>query len=130
MLERSGVKSSELHSEILKVRVRKEIDERVIENIFMSANGGFPNADKVSSDLCVSVRTFNRYLKNSGTSYRKLRDQVRRKKATDLLLTTKLPIRTVADHLGYSDPSNFTKAFKRWFGMTPNQYRRANRTKN
>ncbi len=80
--------------------------------------------------LKVSVRTLERRLKNSGTSYSALVDQVRYETACRLLATSNTNLAEVAAAIGYADPSSFSRAFARWSGMQPKVYRRARRELN
>jgi AraC-like DNA-binding protein len=57
------------------------------------------------------------------TSYQSLLDEVRREIALDYLRTSPLSVEQIAQLVGYSDASNFRKAFKGWMGQTPSQYR-------
>jgi AraC-like DNA-binding protein len=65
-----------------------------------------------------------RRLKRGGTSYGTIRDGVRRTLATDYLANSSLSISRIAYRLGYQDPSNFGRAFRGWFGMSPGNYRK------
>jgi AraC-like DNA-binding protein len=77
----------------------------------------------VAAELGYSERGLRRQLDRSGTSYRKLVDQVRSQRAKDRLLNTVLPIKTIADELGFESASNFGRSFKRWTGKTPRAFR-------
>jgi AraC-like DNA-binding protein len=73
--------------------------------------------------LGLSERSLRRQLNQSGTSYKKIEDQVRSARAKELLAVIGLPVSTVAYDLGFSDPSNFARTFKRWSGQSPQDYR-------
>jgi AraC-like DNA-binding protein len=77
----------------------------------------------VAVALGYSERGLRRQLERSGTSYRKLVDEVRTQRARDMLATTALPIQTIAYMLGFETPSNFARSFKRWTGTTPKDFR-------
>lgn len=72
----------------------------------------------------MSARSLKRRLMEDGTSFRKLSMEVRRQKAIELLRDDRLTIADIADKLGFSDPSSFSQAFKRWHGVAPGFYRR------
>lgn len=116
-----------MNIEVSEIRHRRIIDLPVLENALMEREGKMPSAAALASQLCLSLRTFNRYLKKSGVSYRDVRDQVQKNKATYYLLETDRTIQEIAYTLGYADPSNFTKAFKIWFGVLPREYRKRHR---
>lgn len=73
--------------------------------------------------LGYSERGLRRQLERSGTSYRKLVEQLLERRARELLANTSQPIHIIAHELGYETPSNFARSFKRWTGMTPRAYR-------
>ena len=81
----------------------------------------------VARHLHLSPRTLHRRLAQEGTSYRALRDAVRREQALQLLEKTTQSIAEIAAALGYSEPSAFFRAFVGWTGMAPTVYRNRNR---
>jgi AraC-like DNA-binding protein len=80
--------------------------------------------EQVAGKLHMSMATLNRKLKQEHTSYQHLKDELRQQQARHMLRTNDLTIDQIAEQLGYSDASNFTKAFKAWTGMPPSVYRR------
>ena len=85
-------------------------------------------ADRVAALLALHVRTLHRRLRADGTSFRALADEVRHEIARQLLGDTALDVADVAAALGYADASAFRRAFHRWTGRTPTQWRRQRRT--
>lgn len=81
--------------------------------------------EQTASHLGMSPRTLRRRLTELGTSYQMLIEQLRRGRAVELLLRTTLSVEQIAEALGYQDPSNFGRAFRRWTGLSPRQYREA-----
>lgn len=73
--------------------------------------------------LSLSPRTLRRYLAAAGTSFRRVCLEVRMELAKDYLANTQLTVQEIAYQLGYSQPNNFYRAFKRFFGQTPEQLR-------
>lgn len=73
--------------------------------------------------LLLSQRTLQRRLQEEGTSYQQLLDDTRRELAEQYLGQVDLTLLEVAYLLGFADPSNFFRAFRRWFGETPGEYR-------
>jgi AraC-like DNA-binding protein len=73
--------------------------------------------------LGLSVRTLNRRLAEQATSVGALRDEVRRDTACQLLAQGGKPVGEVGRLLGYSEPAAFTRAFRRWTGLGPAQWR-------
>lgn len=77
----------------------------------------------VAEALEISERSLQRHLTLQHTSFRHLLDQALQEEAQHLLKTTSLTIAQVAHMLGFNDSSNFSRAFKRWFKCSPNEYR-------
>ena len=77
----------------------------------------------VAAELGQSERGLRRQLDRSGTSYRKLVDQVREARARALLSGSTHPIKAIAGALGFDSSSNFARSFKRWTGLTPKAFR-------
>lgn len=71
----------------------------------------------------LSARTLHRRLDEVGTSYRDIINAVRSRLAIEFLGRTDLSVDQIAKRTGFSDVSNFRKAFKRWTGQTTSHYR-------
>jgi AraC-like DNA-binding protein len=71
----------------------------------------------------VSARTLQRRLADDGLSYSRLLDRLRFRASLPLLNEAGNSLTNIAYDLGYSDPAHFTRAFRRWSGMTPSAYR-------
>lgn len=84
-----------------------------------------PTMDVLAAELGVSVRTLRRRLADEGTDYETVVDEIREALAEALLATTTLTVAEVSERLGYSEPSAFARAFRRWKAMSPNEYRRS-----
>ena len=85
----------------------------------------FPTLEQVAGHLNISPRTLQRRLKEEGCIYKELIDQLRKDFAISYLKNRDLNINDIAYLLSYADASAFTRAFKRWTGKTPNEYRSA-----
>jgi len=77
----------------------------------------------VADALHLSPRTLRRRLAELGTSFQMILEQLRRGRAVELLLHSGLSVEQIASELGYLDPSNFGRAFRRWTGQSPREYR-------
>lgn len=84
---------------------------------------GFPSLTELSDLRGVSPRTLKRQLAEYGTSFQVLLDELRRDRALSMLEDESMPIERIAKELGYADPSNFNRAFKRWMGVAPSAFR-------
>ena len=77
--------------------------------------------------LSMHPRTLNRRLKERDTTFRSLIADTRYEISTQLLAESKTSILRISTILGYADASVFTRAFRRWSGMSPNSWRTQNR---
>ena len=84
--------------------------------------------DELARHFSMHQRTLNRRLKDSGTSFRELYAEARHQTARQLLCDTRSSIENIASLLGYSDGTAFNRAFPRWEGVPPAQWRRRSRT--
>ncbi len=82
-----------------------------------------PTQAEVANQFCMSIRTLRRRLKALGTSYQDLVDSVNESRAVKFLKETDWPIDEISNFLGYSEQTNFNRAFKRWTGSTPASFR-------
>lgn len=82
-----------------------------------------PDLARMAERLAVSPRTLKRHLQQAGLTYRRLQDDALYREASKQLADRRKRISDVAFALGYSDVANFSRAFKRWSGQTPRQYR-------
>lgn len=85
--------------------------------------GSVPGLDDVAKELAMSRRNLQRTLRESGTSYQALLDEVRRDLAIRHLANPSTSAGQVGFLLGFSEPSAFHRAFKRWTGKSPTQFR-------
>ncbi|WP_158891186.1 helix-turn-helix domain-containing protein [Amycolatopsis anabasis] len=84
-----------------------------------------PSAEAIAARLILSPPTFRRRLHQEGTSYAAIRDTLLRELAVTALTEEGQTVRQVAARLGYSEPSAFRRAFRRWTGLSPNAFRPA-----
>lgn len=80
----------------------------------------------LARQLHIHERTLNRRLQEEGTSFRRELDTIRYEMARHFLVESAMPIARIARALNYADVSAFSRAFKRWAGMTPAQWRMHN----
>jgi len=83
---------------------------------------------EVAHRIGIHPRTLNRRLKDLGTSFMEIRENIRRSTACNLLRSTGMSISEVAATLGYSDSSSFNHAFQRWNNMSPSVWRKQHMT--
>ena len=87
--------------------------------------GGSVDVGSVADLLGMPVRSMQRRLSDHATSFSILLDQARRSLAPTLLAEPESNVEQVGFRLGYSEPTAFIRAFKKWYGVTPGSYRRA-----
>src|SRR5690554_38620 len=109
-------------------RALKELEEDAgfacrVRRVIEASHPFPPKLARVASTLFVSERTLKRRLQEEDASFQSLVDQVRLERARDLLGSTAMNLSQIADALGYADAANFTRAFKRWTGLSPSHYR-------
>lgn len=98
--------------------------EEALRHAVLAAGGRPPGLAALAAQRHMAPRTLMRRLGESGTSYRRIVDDVRRQLAMDYLRHTRLPLAVVAERLGFSDTSNFSRAFRAWFGRSPGSFRK------
>jgi AraC-like DNA-binding protein len=86
-------------------------------------NGRYPDLETVAERVHLSERTLKRKLAALGIGFAELLDEVRRRDALRLLEDPARAIDDVALRVGYADPANFTRAFRKWTGETPSAWR-------
>lgn len=93
--------------------------ERVVRQKLDSRNP----VSKIARALGMSERTLRRRLAESGVSFQSILDGVRKNRALELLANQNMPVEQIAFAVGFSDPHNFRRAFRRWTGATPGALR-------
>jgi len=110
-----------------KLLIQMDIGDDLVSricHILLSTPGDFPNLSAVAGNLSIGTRTLRRRLKELGTSYQKILDDVKKELAIEYLQTTSLSVQEISDLLGYSEVTNFRRAFVKWAALSPYQYRR------
>lgn len=124
MADQATANMAEQQCEEILIRMGpKEGIAAKVRRILLSSPGSFLPVDEVASHLATSTRTLSRSLQDMGTSYQRILDEVRKEMAIEYLRNSNLPIEEIAALIGYSDPSNFRKAFRRWTSHAPSYYR-------
>jgi AraC-like DNA-binding protein len=83
----------------------------------------WPRLETVAAELHQSANTLRRHLAAEGASYQGLKDALRRDAAIHLLTGSRLSVEAIAARLGYEDASAFHRAFRKWLGTQPGEYR-------
>ncbi len=88
---------------------------------------GRPSLKQVSDLLGLPPRTLQFRLHEEGTFFQRVFDQIRLENACTRLESDTMPVAQIASELGYLGAAAFSKSFKRWTGVSPRAYRKANR---
>jgi AraC-like DNA-binding protein len=94
-----------------------------VRHFLLASPGNLVNADRAARHFRMGARTLRRRLAMEQTSYQSILDEVRRRIAIDYLSTTALSTQEIAELLGFSEATNFRRAFLRWTERTPASYR-------
>ena len=94
-----------------------------VRQLLAAAPEGAHNASSVASQLHMSTRTLHRQLQEEGTSLQALKDEVRQRRAMELLQRSNRPIKQVAEAVGFASEKSFMRAFKGWTGVSPAGFR-------
>lgn len=93
-----------------------------VRRVLLEERNGFPSLNVVARMFNLTPRTLHRRLLEEGSSYSDVVDEVRRMLALEHLKAGILSLQEIAYALGYTDQSNFRRAFKRWESVAPSEY--------
>jgi AraC-like DNA-binding protein len=102
---------------------RQNIQARVRDVLRHRLSLGEPSQEDIAESLGMSVRTLQRKLGDSGTTYLEILDETRYEMARAHLSSRRYSINDVTHLLGFSAESCFTRAFRRWTGQSPSEWR-------
>jgi len=122
--EAAGFASERLSEIDLPPRSAHAIETRLEAELVKEIPLGLPTLDAAASRMGMSSRTLRRRLREEGTRFQDVLDRARCALAKHYLDEPKLALGEVAFLLGFSEPSAFHRAFKRWTGATPLSHRR------
>jgi AraC-like DNA-binding protein len=109
---------------IKKIEKRRLFQDKVRKIIIQNLSSGLVNMEMIAVKLDVSSRTVYRNLRKESISYKSLLSDIQKQLAREYLKDASLSINEVSFLLGFSEASAFYRAFKRWFGTNPGQYRK------
>lgn len=118
-----GVLSEKADRLLAELERDKTVRAAVEGAIMPVLHTGDVGMDRIAAKLGLSRQTLFRKLKAEGTSFEKVLDELRRRLATDYLASRKVSVNETAYLVGFSDPAAFSRAFKRWTGMSPKDAR-------
>ena len=110
--------------ELLQDIERHESLSNELRQLLLASPGNLPDAATAAARLHLGERTLRRRLADEGTTFQAILDEVRCRIATDYLTTTHLSTQEIAELLGFSEATNFRRAFLRWTRRSPASYRK------
>lgn len=113
-----------LEEELRSVRDEPSLIEIAKDTIARSLSEGIPRMPDVARALGLSARSLHRRLAENGMSFRTLTDRTRQELAEGLLRDERYSLAEIAFLTGFSEQSAFNRAFRRWLGMSPANYRK------
>lgn len=122
---RDLLRTLEEHADRLLATLRaEEVVESAVARILMEElRGGDPSLERVAKRMAMSPRTLQRRLRDEQSSFADVLDRTRKHFASCYLQERGLQLTEIAYLLGFSEQSAFTRAFQRWYGVSPTQYR-------
>lgn len=118
-----GVLNERAEALVRELEQSRTMRGRVEKLLALELHTGGATMARLANTLGVSRQTISRRLKQEGTTLEKVLDELRRRLALHYLEGRKVSVNETAYLVGFSDPSAFSRAFKRWTGMAPGQYR-------
>jgi AraC-like DNA-binding protein len=106
----------------------ESVGEQVRRILREELDGGDSSLDQVAHRLATTPRTLQRRLQDENTSHQLILRQAQYEVAMQLLHNRSVPIGAISYKLGFSEPSAFHRAFRRWTGTTPAEVRRSRAT--
>lgn len=100
------------------------LSARVRHILERGRTGAWPTLDEVAAQLAMSPSTLRRKLREEHTSAREIREQILRDAAIASLVRGEETVAALSRRLGFSEPSAFSRAFRRWTGSPPGSYQR------
>ena len=115
--------SEQVVSDYVSQFKRADIVDRAKARLVEQLPSGNPTQENLAAALNLSVRTLQRKLHNQETSFTKILEDTRRELASQYMHRESMSNKEIAYLLGFSEPSNFSRAFKRWTGLSPSEFR-------
>ncbi len=124
--ERLALANDKIVMEYLTDLDQTDIAMRVKNTIIDKLSSGEFGEETIADAFSTSLRSLQRKLHDAGTSYKQLLDETRRELAEQYIQNSQLKVNEITFLLGFSEPSSFSRAFKRWKGISPTSYRQVN----
>jgi len=102
---------------------RRNLLDEADTQVRLALGSGEPALEAIAASLQLSPAALQRHLREAGLSFSQLVEKIRRELAVHYLRQPRRPVSDLAALLGYSETSAFSRAFRRWFGVSPRQWR-------
>jgi AraC-like DNA-binding protein len=112
---------------LVKYRDKASVTERIRRLLRSHLRGDMPSLEEVGRVLGMTPQTLRRRLQEEGQGFQALKDNLRRDAAIEYLARPDMTLLDIADQLGFSEASTFHRAFKKWTGVAPGEYRHSHR---
>ena len=102
---------------------RNNVVTRMRSILIEQLPSGRPNQETVARAMNMSIRALQRRLRDHGTSFREVLENVRKELAVSYLSEPHRSIAEISYLLGFTEPANFTRSFREWKGVVPTKFR-------
>ncbi|MGI4815491.1 MAG: AraC family transcriptional regulator ligand-binding domain-containing protein [Janthinobacterium lividum] len=108
---------------LVRYRDRSSASEQVRARLYRELGGALPSLEQVAWGMRLSAHSLRRRLAEEGKNFQRIKNDLRRDVAIELLVRSSVPLTQIGQQLGFSDPSTFHRGFKLWTGVAPGEYR-------
>ena len=108
---------------VVKYKNNQSISAQIRKKLRATGHSDWEHFDQLAVHLNMTQSTLRRRLSDEGQSFQSIKDQLRRDIAIDYLSHSTTSVMEIATILGFAEPSAFHRAFKKWTGAAPGQYR-------
>jgi AraC-like DNA-binding protein len=108
---------------VLKYKNTNSLTAQIRRRLRAAARSEWPDFDSFAANLNMTPSTLRRRLEDEGQSFQAIKDDLRRDMAIDYLCHTSKNVAEIAFELGFAGASAFHRAFKKWAGASPGEYR-------
>ena len=109
---------------LVKYKNGSSLSARIRRRLRQTLPGDVPDFDTLAAELNMTAATLRRRLREEGASYQEIKDQLRRDLAISYLSHSRRSVVDIALELGFSERSAFHRAFRKWTGASPGEFRR------
>lgn len=106
-------------SSLDRANIAMQVRTKLVEQL----SSGHATQTSIAKSLAMSTRSLQRKLKEEGSSFKEILEQTRRDLAQQYVREGQMSTKEITYLLGFSEPSNFARAFRRWTGVSPSEFR-------